>query len=157
VPAPGYCRFCDSKNWATADLQESADKRVNEWGYRRFNKWLVEEVGMESCSNKTFYAHREHIMHPQDRIVSAVEKRQREGGLQPAQTTHEEFLQSLVSIGAMKIAEDPEAVTVDQALKAAKIQSDNQKKGQGNNVLIQLFTGGGGEEPTIIEGEVKEA
>lgn len=155
MSARGYCRFCDLNNFPSAQAQDLLDARVREYGLKRFNNWLKEQ-GMQTCSAHTLYAHREHISHPQDRIVSAVEKRQREGGVQPARTTHEEFLQSLVSIGAAKIASDPDAVTVDQALKAAKIQSDNQKKGGGNQVLIQLFTSGGGNEPTIIEGEVAD-
>jgi GGDEF domain-containing protein len=151
VSVKRYCRFCDVDNFESVVQQDNLDKRVGELGLKRFNEWLKQQ-GMPTCGPSTFYKHRDHVTHPQDRIVSAVEKRQREGGVQPAQTTHEEFLESLVSIGAAKVSADPDAVTVDQALKAAKIVSDNAKKGGGTNILVQLFTDGGS-EPTIIEGE----
>ena len=152
----GYCRFCDVKNFENVTEQDTVDARIRDMGVGKFNEW-ARARGMKGTSPHTFYAHRQHILNPQDRIVSAVEKRQREGGVQPARTTHDEFLQSLVSIGAAKVAADPDSVTVDQALKAAKIQADREKKGQGNQVLIQLFTGGAPSEgPTIIEGEVSE-
>lgn len=155
MPNKGYCRFCDTSAFESPELQDKFDARVAEgYGITRTNNWLRER-GLQTTSVHTLYAHREHIKHPQDRIVSAVEKRQREGGIQPARTSHEEFLQSLVSIGAAKVAADPESVTVDQALKAAKIQSDTKKKGGGNNILIQLFTEGAG-DARIIEGEAEE-
>lgn len=151
----GYCRFCDITQFKDAAQQDAFDARAREYGPTNINRWL-EANGLKKCSPHTLYDHREHIKHPQDRIVSAVEKRQREGGIQPARTSHDEFLQSLVSIGAAKVAADPDSVTVDQALKAAKIQSDKEKKGGGDNILIQLFTEGAGPVATVIEGEAEE-
>ena len=146
------CKLC---SFGDFELQDEFDKRAQDYSPRALHEWLTSKGSDVTFANRTLYAHRKHIMHPQDRIVSAVEKRRMDHGVQPAKASHEEFLESLVSLGAAKIAEDPDAVTVDQALKAAKIQVDREKKGQTTNVLVQLFTEGAG-EPTVIEGEVRE-
>lgn len=153
---PGYCKLCSV---ADPRMQDELDKRVGhrkangDYAYsaKAINEWLVGQ-GTVSVARRTIYNHRRHVEHPQDRLVNAIAKRAREHGVQPAQTSHEEFLSSLVSLGQQRITDNPEEVTIDHALKAAKIQADKEKKGNTQNVLVQLFTNGG----DTIEGEARE-
>ena len=95
-------------------------------------------------------------MHPKDRIVNAVEKRTLEHGVQPAQVSEDQFLDSLIKIGNAKIAADPDAVTVDQALKAVQIKKNAGQKKDGAQVLVAILTGTRDMEDQVIEGEVVE-
>lgn len=143
-------------------LQDEFDKRAalknengrNTYSWTKLNDYL-EAKGHKRVSRPTIDKHRDHVAHPKDRIVSAIEKRRASGGVQKANVSHDKFLESLVGLGYQKIQDDPDSVTVDQALKAAQIQANREKKGQTQNVLVQLFTGGA-EPATVVEGEVKE-
>ena len=150
----GYCVLCAMRD---LPLRDEFDKRAalytgtkNTYSGRKLQGWLNDR-GFKGPAPNTINKHREHVRNPADRFVTAVQKRQE--NLPARQSSHEEFLQSIVSIGAERIAEHPEDVTIDQALKAANIQVQRDKKGQTVNVLVQLMTEGGGD---VIEGEVQE-
>lgn len=63
----------------------------------------------------------------------------------------------MVNAGHKKVVDDPDNVSIKDALSAAKIRSDLGKKGTNINILVGLFGGGSsaGAEP-IIEGTVRE-
>ena len=157
---PGYCVLCSVRDPV---LQDELDKRFNArngnggnaYSWTKLNEWM-ESKGIKIVARATIDKHRKHVLHPQDRVVNAIARRTSEHGVQPAATSHEDFLASLVSIGAMRISENPEDVTIDQALKAANIQVQREKKGQTNVVLVNLFTAPP-PDGDIIEGEVREA
>lgn len=156
---PGYCMLCALND---PIMQDELDRRAglkdengrNAYSWKKLNEWM-ESKGMKTVARGTIDKHRKHVEHPRDRVVNAIAKRTMEHGVQPAQASHEEFLASLVSIGQQRISENPEEVTIDQALKAAQIQAQREKKGSTHNILVQLFTSGP-DEATIIEGEATE-
>lgn len=163
---PGYCKLCSMQD---PEDQDELDKRTglkkdDRYVYSpdRLNEWLAErgitdQKGQPLKANRqTWYSHRKHVMHPKDRIVSAIEKRTVEHGVQPAQVSEDQFLDSLIKIGNSKIAADPEAVTIDQALKAVQIKKNSGQKQDGQRTLIAIFTGTREMSEDIIEGEVVE-
>jgi hypothetical protein len=155
----GYCKLCSLED---PRLQDALDKRVGlktgdryEYTGNKVNAWLVEKGIDLSTSRPTLYAHREHVKHPKDRLVNAVQKREIEHGTVPATVTNEEFLNTLIAIGHRRAAANPDEVTIDQALKATQIKQNAKEKGNAQAVLVNIFTSGA-QEPTIIEGEVRE-
>ena len=153
---PGYCVLCSIKD---PRIQDEFDRRAalytgtaNTYSYKKLQEWL-QERGLKAPSRNTIDKHRKHVRNPQDRVVTAVARRQ---GRLPAQTSHEEFLNTLVAIGNERIANHPDDVTIDQALKAANIQAQREKKGETHNILVTLMTQGAPDGPTIIEGEGTE-
>lgn len=162
---PGYCKLCSMQD---PEDQDELDKRVglkkdDQYVYSpdRMNTWLAErgitdQKGSPLKANRqTWYSHRKHVMHPKDRIVSAVAKRTMEHGVQPATVSEDQFLDSLIKIGNQKIAADPDAVTIDQALKAVQIKKNAGTKKDAHQTLIAIFTGTRELDDTI-EGEVVE-
>lgn len=142
--------------------QDEFDKRCRALNGKRpaysstaLNEYLVVR-GLDAVARQTITNHRKHVQHPQDKLVTEVEQSQRRAIQSRPETSHDEFLQALVDIGARRIMENPEDVTVDQALKAAKIQVDKEKKGQSNNVLVQLFTTTSEPPTVVVEGESQE-
>lgn len=162
---PGYCKLCSMQD---PQDQDELDKRTglkkdDKYVYSpdRLNEWLAErgitdQKGEALRANRqTWYSHRKHVMHPKDRIVSAVQKRTLEHGVQPAQVSEDQFLDSLIKIGNSKIAADPDAVTIDQALKAVQIKKNAGTRQDGAQVLVAILTGTR-ETDDVIEGEVVE-
>lgn len=161
----GYCKLC---SFSDPKLQDDFDRRTGklkpgkqvgddkayEYSPPMLNEWL-EERGIKPVDRATVYRHRKHVMHPKDRLVNAVQKRERDHGTVPANVTEDTFLQSIVAVGAKKVAENPEEVTIDQALKAAQIRSNMQKKGTDINVLVNVMTSGDPQD-VVIEGEATE-
>lgn len=154
---PGYCTLCSLKDLRAADSIDKRCRALKENGRNEFSyseiRLHMSELGIKPVSRATIDKHRQHVRHPKERVVTAVQRSQSAAVATPAQVGHDEFLQSLVSLGAQRIAENPGEVTVDQALKAAQIQVQREKKGQTTNVLVQLFTQG---PEVVVEGEARE-
>ena len=161
----GYCKLC---SFSDPKLQDDFDRRTgmlkpgkkigddkaHEYSHSKLNDWL-EQHGVKPVDRQTIYRHRKHVMHPKDRLVNAVQKREQDHGTLPANVSEDTFLQSIVAVGAKKVAENPEEVTIDQALKAAQIRSNMQKKGTDINVLVNIMTSGDPQD-VVIEGEATE-
>lgn len=154
----GYCKLCSFDDPVD---QDAFDKRIgkrenDDYVYTpaALNEWL-EGKGLQPVNRQTIYSHRKHVMHPKDRLVSAVVKRQIEHGVQPAQVSEDSFLDALIAIGQQRIAADPDSVTIDQALKAVQVKRQSSKAGQAQQVLVNIFTGGPTMTP-VVEGEVRE-
>lgn len=168
VGKPGYCKLCSLDD---PKVQDEFDKRVGifrtegegedtkrvyEYTPRKLNDWLARRVeGFQDVSRNTIYSHREHVMNPKDRLIGAVQKRQLEGGIQPQMTSEEDFLDAVIALGQQKALADPEAVSIDHALKATQIKRQSSKGGT-QQVLIQLLTGRRPPDVPFIEGEAKE-
>jgi hypothetical protein len=157
---PGYCKLC---SFTDPRDQDEFDRRT---GIKENDKYVYTPValndwmktkGIGSATRQTIYEHRKHVMHPKDRIVSVVKKHTLEHGVQPAQVSESQFLDSLISIGQQRISANPDEVTIDQALKATQIKLGSGKRGDASAVLVNIFTSGAPVEArTIIEGESRE-
>lgn len=151
---PGYCKLC---SFSDPKLQDEFDKRVLEYTPRQLNEWLAARIeDFHPVSNPTIYSHRQHVKHPKDRIVAVVEKRKLEQNYLPQKTSEQQFLDSIITLGYERAIHDPEAVTIDHALKATQIKAQSKQRGDAHNVLVQIFTGQTPNLGTIIEGEATE-
>lgn len=134
-------------------MQDGLDKRVLDYTPRKLNDWLKTKiVNFKPISRVTFYNHRDHVRSPEDRVVQATQRRDIVHGKQPQRVSESEFLDAVIELGHMNALADPEAITVDQALKATQIKRQAAAKGDAHQTLVAIFTGNHN-EPTIIEGE----
>jgi len=135
---PGFCSICairpDDKKFQKALTslyreQQSASK---------INDFLVTNIGKPS-DRRVIYRHREHITHPRDRLVGSIASRQVQDGL-PADTTEEQLQQAIINAAYARVVAEPDAVTIDQGLKAAGLkQQAKQSRQAGINMLVQIF------------------
>jgi len=138
---PGYCKLCSLKDGL---IQNQFDDRTRlSWSPKQLNTWLATKIpDWNNVDRMTFYKHRDHVKHPQDRIVNAVQRTEARALQTVPKSTPDAFLDALVSLGHQKAIDNPDEVTIDHALRAAstlKQSKDNTKSGL--NVLIALFTG----------------
>lgn len=155
----GYCKLCSITD---VSIQDDLDKRTGKrkengtyvYPVSKLNKWM-EEHGIAPVAKETIRNHRKHVMHPKDRMVSAVAKRTMERGVQPQQVSEDQFLSSLINLGSQKVQNDPDSVTIEQALKAVQIKKTGGKMGNAQAVLVSIFTGGPQEATIVVEGESK--
>lgn len=148
----GYCKLCSLE---PVELQDNFDKRVLDYTPKQLNEWLADRIEDHKPVNRqTVYSHRDHVRHPKDRMVRAVQKRAMEHGVQKQRVSEQEFLDAVVAIGEQKAAADPDSVTIDHALKAASLKMQSKQKGQAHQTLVAIFSGN--REPDVIEGEVTE-
>lgn len=152
----GYCKLCSI---ADPDLWQQYQQRVKaKWSPTKLNDW-ARATGHPSLvvAKDTLYSHRKHLEHPQDRMVSAVQKTQQavvEAGPQSSPT---EFLEALVSVGHKRVMENPEEVSIDHALRAAQQLSSQRSASSGMSMLIAAITGAGQmKNVTIIDGDSEE-
>jgi len=158
---PGYCSLC-------ALLDPKVQKGLTQL-YREgrktplINDWLEANVG-KRWDRRVITAHgKDHISHPRDRIVSAVERRQSQGTL-PANVSEDDFQRAVVAAAHQRLLDEPDAITIDQGLKAAAaMQAAKQSRQSGINVLVMTLTRGLDSTPMLlrsgedaIEGEVVE-
>ena len=155
----GYCKLCSIED---PKMQDQFDRRTGakkgksyEYTPADLNEWLAEKGLGIQASRPTVYEHRKHVMHPKDRLVQAVQKREIDHGSVPANVTDDEFTQTIIALGQRRALENPDEVTIDQALKATQIRQNRKDKGNAQAVLVNIFTGGPSGDP-VIEGEVKE-
>ena len=148
----GYCKLC---SFDDPKIQDDFDKRVLDYSPARLNEWLA-KYEIKPVDRATVYNHRNHVRNPKDRMVSAVAKRQLEHGSLPARVSEQQFLDAVIAMGHERAMADPEAVTIDHALKATQIKAQSKNKGDAHNILIQLFTGRMPEGAFVVEGEFRE-
>lgn len=97
-------------------------------------------------AKQTFLKHKEHRQHPL--LTDAEEARK------TVPVSNRAVLEAIRDIGMKKALEDPEAVNVNHALRAAKILQDSE--GKQETVLVLLAKAVQGAPPEIITGEYKE-
>ena len=163
----GYCKLCSLSDPV---LQDEFDKRVRMlkpgrdakhmrgWVYtpEQLNEYLGDRIeGFKPVNRQTIYSHRKHVMHPQDKLVTAVKKHDLEHSKGRPQTSDQEFLDAVISLGYANAIADPDRVSVDHALKATQIKSQSKDRGSAHQTLVAIFTGGS-KPPDIIEGDVTE-
>ena len=153
---PGYCTLCNFKD------QRALDKKILDgWSARQVNDWLGANFGL-SVHRQTVYAHKRHVMHPADRLVTAQRRREVEHGTLPQQVSTAEYLEAVKGAAMQRVIDDPGSVTVEHGLKAASILTQTREKT--DNVVIvlaKLLTGhaalpalsGQAALPMIVEGQ----
>lgn len=150
---PGYCKLCSLQ---PPRLQDEFDQRVLDYSPVKLNAWMKTRVeGWKPADRATVYKHRKHVMHPQDKVVNAVQRRAQNHGVQAPRTSEQEFLDAVIAAGRANLTANPEAITVDQALKATQISQQGKQRGDANQTLVAIFTGNYKPED-IIEGEYTE-
>lgn len=141
----GFCKVCSS------DLKGEVNKRLN-----RGDTIVSVERYLESkeypVSQPTIRKHREHITSPK---TTFVEKARQNPAIKRGVTTND-FLQTLVEIGATRAAEEPDLVSLDQSIRAAQIIEGRKDKQVDALVTIARMLMGQAPRPEIIEGEYFE-
>jgi len=147
----GYCKLCSLE---PPELQDNFDKRVLDYSPKQMNEWLAERIeDFKPVNRQTIYSHRDHVRHPKDRMVRAIQKRAMEHGVQKQRVSEQEFLDAVIAYGQANAEADPESITIDHALKAASLKMQSKQKGQAHQTLVAIFTGNY-DTQDIIEGEV---
>jgi hypothetical protein len=157
----GYCKFCDLLN-NRPDLRKPFMALVANGRYSKSTReWISQRMEMVP-DRKTFYAHKDHSANGKDRLVSQVAA-QRAKGVMPAKASAEDFLDAVVALGLQRAIDDPESITIDQALKAATAQMSAKAQRGGAQVTLNIaLTTPLASEPSLllgdgsIEGEVTE-
>jgi len=149
-PRPGYgqvgfCKVCAS------DLKGEVNKRMNRGDtIASIERYLKDKE--YPVSQPTLRSHREHITSPK---TTFVEKARQNPVIKRGVTTND-FLQTLVEIGATRAAEAPESVSLDQSIRAAQIIEGRKDKQVDALVTIARMLMGQAPRPEIIEGEYFE-
>lgn len=152
----GFCKLCSFKD---AKFQLSYDERTRaKWSPNQINEWSKGQGQPGAVASKeTIYNHRKHVMHPQDKVVTAVQRSEQRALQTKPQADPDTFLQAVVSTGMQRAIDNPEEITIDHALRAAQAlnQSSGSAKG-GIAVLIGLVTGKSNVTAHVIDGQAVE-
>lgn len=133
---PGYCIFCDALN-TRPELRKPFSALVAAGRYSKSTReWISQRMEMVP-DRKTFYAHKDHSANGKDRLVSQVAA-QRAKGVMPAKASAEDFLDAVVALGLQRAIDDPESITIDQALKAATAQMSAKAARGGAQVTLNI-------------------
>jgi hypothetical protein len=145
----GYCKLCAWSEEPSLNKLMKAGKNAAEC-----RQWAKDKFGF-TFNRQTFYAHKEHITAPEDKVVAFADRQSR--GLQPVikRSTNKDFLEAVRDIGMAHAEADPELVTIDHALKAAQIlEQSKSKQSDITLILAQVVTGHAPD--VIVEGEARE-
>ena len=107
----------------------------------------AEEAGFR-FSKGTFFKHKAHATSP---LLTDAEKA-RKNPIVPS--SNKAVLEAIRDLGMKKALENPDAVTVSQALRAASILADKEPRQEG--ILVVLAKELQGRPPEVIEGEFTE-
>lgn len=138
----GYCSLCQHPKKLILNDKIAAGK-----GFTVALREM-DEFGM-SFSKTTFLTHKGHITSP---LITAVEEARANPVIAPK--NNRAVLEMIRDLGARKAMENPEEVTVKDALKAASILQ--QAEGKQENILVILAKAVMQPSLEIIEGDYKE-
>lgn len=134
---PGFCKICASSVLPQINnmLRDNASStKIIEWA-KEFNLVFVRQ---------TLYTHKEHIT---DTKTTYVDRARKNPIIKRA--SNEEFLDAVRDAGFAKVANDPDSVSIGQALKAVQISVNAKKANEGVNIiLVGVMTG---KAETVIE------
>lgn len=120
----GSCKLCEST------LRDGINKLIEDgWNAKQVKEW-TSPLGL-TFDRQTFYAHKEHITAP---IITAVEKARKDPAIKPK--TNREFLEMIRDLGAARAIENPDEVTIDQALNAVKVMEGKREGRESIAVLL---------------------
>jgi hypothetical protein len=119
----GYCKLC------AASFEPEVNDRVKQgWSLARLVAWIKDRHFIDDFTGKeitvtrtTMAKHKTHLLAPEDKFVSEVEKKRRQGAVIPRQTTTDQFLQTVIDVSMGRAIQYPDDVTIDQGIKAAGI------------------------------------
>ena len=138
----GWCSLCRNPNVKLLNNAIAAGK-----GYDRALR-DVGEFGL-TFSKGTFLKHKEHITHP---LVTDAAKALADPIVQPK--SNRAALELIRDMGVKRAMDDPDAVNVNHALRAAKILQDAE--GKQDAAYIILAKAVTGPLPEVYIGEYKE-
>lgn len=141
----GYCSVCDSEQ--SREVNKRMKRGDSIAGIARWLKDIESPV-----SEPTLRRHRKHITDPK---TTFVEKARANPIIKRGVTTND-FLQTLVEVGATRIEEDPSSVSLDQSIRAAQIIEGRKDKQVDALVTIARMLMGHAPRPEMIEGEYIE-
>lgn len=119
----GSCKVCSST------ISKALNKRLARGdSTTKIIEWAA--ANDFSVTKPTLLKHKAHITDPK---TTMVEQARRKPAIK--RVSHDEFLQSLVDIGAARAAENPGDVTLDQSIRAAQTLAQ-RGNGQTNVLLI---------------------
>jgi hypothetical protein len=101
-----------------------------------------------SFAKATFLTHKKHVTHP---LMTDAEAAR---AAAPLPRSNRAVLEAIRDIGMQKALDNPDAVKVDHALRAAKILQDAE--GKQETLLVLLAKAVQGNPPEIIEGTYTE-
>lgn len=144
----GFCKLCA---WEHAP---ELDRGVRQgWNAAQAQEW-AKKYGY-TFNRQTYYAHKPHALTPEQRIVQAAEQKKK--AVQIRRSSNQTFLEAVRDIGFTKAIEDPDSITIDQALKAASLLEQKERKGGDViNLLVSVSTGTYNPASVEIIGEARE-
>ncbi len=145
---PGYCKLCAS------DLVPKINEMLrNGKNAAQIQKWC-KEYNL-TFARQTLYTHKEHITDPK---TSFVDKARANPVIK--RVSNRDFLEAVRDAGAARAMQDPESVSVDQALKATQIMMQDKRGHDGLTIILVKAVTGHIDEvidpPMLIEGEYTE-
>lgn len=141
---PGYCKVCDSPHKGEVNKRMKRGDSI-----ASIARYLEEKES--PISEPTLRSHRKHITDPK---TTFVENARKNPVIKKASTR--DFLQSLVDVGAAKIEADPDAVSIDQSIRAAQIIENTKEKQVDALLQLARMLMGRPPQPEYIEGEYVE-
>lgn len=146
--AVGRCKIC---NWSEARTFNRRATQGN-WNSAQAQAWS-EPRGL-TFDRKTFYAHKPHMLHPADAIVSYGDRAVAQAWPTVTQT---DFYQSIRDIGFKNAMDAPEDITLTQAMKAADALERRKEQGQDFlAVMAKLIMGAPIRDVVTIEGDYEQ-
>ncbi len=144
---PGYCKLCA---W---EHSPELDKGIRSgWNAAQAQEWAKKYV--YAFNRQTFYSHKPHALTPEQRVVQIAKTKTQ--ALQIKRGSNTSFLEAVRDIGYAKAIDDPDAISIDHALKATQLlESRKDKSSDQLNILISIVTGQQ-PQPIIIEGTAQE-
>lgn len=152
----GYCVICHSPN-----LKKINDRIREGWNAAQLDE-LARSLGDKGWTRQTWYSHKRHYTAPVKFVNDAkkglvtVDEDGNARKLAIKRGSNQEFLETVRDIGLTKALNNPDSITIEQALKATSIL-EGRKAGHGAEVkvLIGIVTG---DKPSyeIIDGEATE-
>lgn len=135
VGRPGYCLCCDTLN-TRPDKRKAANAVFANNKAPAIIEWLDQNLGIRP-DRRTIYNHKAHMADPKDRLVSQVSAQRAKGTL-PSQVSEEEYLDAVLAAAMQRVVDDPEAVTIDQGLKAAAAKTAAKASRAGAQITLQI-------------------
>lgn len=150
MPKVLSCKICDSPN-APTYLKGFKSGGKNGKGWNASESQEAAAVYGESWDRQTVYKHLKHLETVEQSVIHQAKSAQR-AGLIPYKTTNSGFLEKIRDIGMARAMQNPDDITIDQALKAAQILETKKDKGQDSLAILVQFSIGS-PPPIIIEGQ----
>lgn len=153
VPKDGFCKICNHPE-AHRFVKGAREGGKKGTGWNATEAIEAGEAYGLKFTRLTWYNHVAHLSSAEERIATAAKSASR-AGLVPVKTTNAQFLEHIRDIGMARAMQDPDSVSLDQALKAAQILETKKEKGQDSLAILVSFTIGA-PPPVVVEGQLPD-